>query len=294
MSPPLLISNLGDLNQMNSGVYCVPAKLVDHALRHSVDQTPYRPNLSRTAQSYLERIGATVDGPTALRSSDPPRSGIQSSQCRCSAGRGAAHSSARMATRHKGRCSGGVWPVGGARTGNGPVARSRNPGARSNRRLAAPGTRRVRGPYHRVRGQHGPASDFSATAGWGHFGSGDAVMPGTGRARQRELTPDEHAYARPRHPNARRLHLRHLAERARLLAERPGRRVELPPRRLSGPEEMALLPRALRPETPPPPRRSPTLHRHRPPHRRDPAAYDRRCALIQNSATGPPHFISDP
>ena len=35
--------------------------------------------------------------------------------------------------------------------------------------------------------------DFALTAGWGHFGSGQAVMPGQGRAVEREYTPDERA-----------------------------------------------------------------------------------------------------
>ena len=35
--------------------------------------------------------------------------------------------------------------------------------------------------------------DFALTAGWGHYGSGDAVMPGQGRIVEREYTPDERA-----------------------------------------------------------------------------------------------------
>ena len=35
--------------------------------------------------------------------------------------------------------------------------------------------------------------DFSVTAGWGHFGTGDAVMPGTGRAEERPYTAGERA-----------------------------------------------------------------------------------------------------
>ena len=33
--------------------------------------------------------------------------------------------------------------------------------------------------------------DFALTAGWGHYGSGDAVMPGQGRVVERAYTPDE-------------------------------------------------------------------------------------------------------
>ena len=35
--------------------------------------------------------------------------------------------------------------------------------------------------------------DFALTAGWGHFGAGDAVMPGQGRAVERPYTADERA-----------------------------------------------------------------------------------------------------
>ena len=35
--------------------------------------------------------------------------------------------------------------------------------------------------------------DFAVTAGWGHYGTGDAVMPGQGRAAERTCTPDERA-----------------------------------------------------------------------------------------------------
>ena len=35
--------------------------------------------------------------------------------------------------------------------------------------------------------------DFAVTAGWGHHGSGDAVMPGQGRIVERDYTPAERA-----------------------------------------------------------------------------------------------------
>ena len=54
LSPPLAISHIGDLNQMNSGVYCVPGWLSSSGLQR-------RPNLSGAAQSYLERLGASVE-----------------------------------------------------------------------------------------------------------------------------------------------------------------------------------------------------------------------------------------
>ena len=42
--------------------------------------------------------------------------------------------------------------------------------------------------------------DFALTAGWGHFGSGDAVMPGTGRAVERDFTAAERVAVAPALP----------------------------------------------------------------------------------------------
>ena len=40
-------------------------------------------------------------------------------------------------------------------------------------------------------GRNMTADDFAVTAGWGHYGTGDAVMPGQGRAVERAYTPKE-------------------------------------------------------------------------------------------------------
>ena len=42
-------------------------------------------------------------------------------------------------------------------------------------------------------GRNMAGDDFSLTAGWGHFGAGQAVMPGQGRAVERAYTGSEHA-----------------------------------------------------------------------------------------------------
>ena len=42
-----------------------------------------------------------------------------------------------------------------------------------------------------VDGRNMTGDDFALTAGWGHYGTGDAVMPGQGRIVEREYTPDE-------------------------------------------------------------------------------------------------------
>ena len=42
-------------------------------------------------------------------------------------------------------------------------------------------------------GRNMTGDDFAVTARWGHFGTGDAVMPGQGRIVERAYTPDEKA-----------------------------------------------------------------------------------------------------
>ena len=42
-------------------------------------------------------------------------------------------------------------------------------------------------------GDNMTGDDFAVTAGWGHFGTGDAVMPGQGRVVQCAFTPAERA-----------------------------------------------------------------------------------------------------
>ena len=44
-----------------------------------------------------------------------------------------------------------------------------------------------------IDGRNMTGDDFALTAGWGHYGTGDAVMPGQGRIVEREYTADEHA-----------------------------------------------------------------------------------------------------
>ena len=42
-----------------------------------------------------------------------------------------------------------------------------------------------------LRGRNMEGEDFAVTAGWGHLGTGDAVLPGQGRAIERALSFDE-------------------------------------------------------------------------------------------------------
>ena len=44
-----------------------------------------------------------------------------------------------------------------------------------------------------VGGRNMAGDDFAVTAGWGHRGQGDSVMPGQGRVVERAFTPEERA-----------------------------------------------------------------------------------------------------
>ena len=46
-------------------------------------------------------------------------------------------------------------------------------------------------------GRHMAGADFALTSGWGHFGAGQAVMPGQGRAVERAYTGAERTHTRP-------------------------------------------------------------------------------------------------
>ena len=192
LSPPLVISDIGDLNQMNSGVYCVPMWLNDNNFEIAMSELQRRPNLSGAAQSYLKRLGASVEDlfhhilavlhdPTynqvnadALRAEGPriPLPGWPNGDTD-----GAADSLAASAARGRelARLLDPEMPVPGVTQGalRPEIAAFAVPATTDSRNMTG--------------------DDFALTAGWGHYGTGDAVMPGQGRIVEREYTPDEHA-----------------------------------------------------------------------------------------------------
>ncbi len=151
-----------------------------------------RPNLSEAAQGYLRRVGASVEdlfhyvlatlhdpayrkaNAGALRMEWPriPLPGLAERRCERRCGnfspirlRGAANSRA-------------CWIPTLKRSG-------RNAGSFEI------GYGRHRRSYHGTRRPDAWADDFDVTAGWGHYGAGEAVMPGGGRAVERAYTKEE-------------------------------------------------------------------------------------------------------
>ena len=189
-SPPLVLSALGDLNQMNSGVYCVPAWLRDDSLGKGDDSIQSSANLSPAAQSYLDRLGLGVDDlfHHALAVLHDP------------AYREANAGALRM-----------EWPripLPGWPDGESPGAADElSASAAQGRELA-----RLLDPETQVPGvtvgglrpelaaiavpttadrRNMTGDDFALTVGWGHLGTGNAVMPGQGRAVERPITAAE-------------------------------------------------------------------------------------------------------
>ena len=169
-----------------------PAWLRDEGFQFGNDGTHRRPNLSPAAQQYLDRLGLRVEDifhHVLAVLHDP-------------AYRDANAGALRMEWP---RIPLPGWPDGDI----GGAAEELEASAERGRQLAAlldpetpvpgvtTGTPRPEmasiGVPATADGRNMTGDDFSVTAGWGHFGTGDAVMPGQGRAEERPYTAEERA-----------------------------------------------------------------------------------------------------
>ena len=188
-SSPQVISHIGCLDLMDRGATCISAWLHDDGLGTDGDGVR-NPNLSGTAQHYLKRLGADVEdlfyhvlavlhdpayreaNAGALRMEWPriPLLGWPDGETEVAA-------KALAASAARGR----------------ELARLLDPEAR------VPGV--TQGPLRPEiatiavpstnDGRNMTGEDFAVTAGWGHYGAGDVVMPRQGRIVERAYTPDE-------------------------------------------------------------------------------------------------------
>ena len=188
-SPPQVATHIGCLDLMDRGATCIPAYLRNDGITQGNGNT-HSPNLSIAAQNYLAALGATVEDlfhHVLAVLHDP-------------AYRQANAGALRMGWP---RIPLPGWPKGAAEDAANELARSAGRG----RQLAAlldceapvPGVTQaplrpemavIAVPATRD-GRNMADEDFVVTAGWGHFGKGDAVMPGQGRVVERPLTPEE-------------------------------------------------------------------------------------------------------
>ena len=197
-SPPLIISKMGDLNQMNSGVYCVLAYLRERGVgagrRRGAQRVPTcrrRRNATWTGWGWEWRTCSTTrwrcctTRPTARPT--PGRCGWSGRASRCPAGPTATRPTLPGSCGpppHRGRELAALLdpetPVAGVTAG------ALRPELAA---IAVPST---------ADGRNMTGDDFALTAGWGHFGTGDAVMPGQGRAVERDYTAERGALGRCR------------------------------------------------------------------------------------------------
>ena len=188
-SPPQVISQIGCLDLMDRGATCISAWLHEDGLGPEVGGARHS-NLSGMAQRYLERLGAGVEdlfhhvltvlhdpayrkaNAGALRMEWPriPLPGWPDGEAE-----GVAEAFAASAARGRelAKLLDPEVPVPGVTQG--PLSLKIAP-------IAVPTT---------TDGRNMTRDDFAVTAGWGHFGTGDTVMPGQGRIVERAYTPDE-------------------------------------------------------------------------------------------------------
>ena len=182
-----LIRHVGGWKLGNWGTHFFPLWLQDDDVEMGKKATSPRLNLSRAAQRYIERLG--------IRAEDLFHHVL--SVFHDPAYRAANAGAFRMEWP---RIPLSGWPDGdaadAAKTLTQPAARgcavaqlldpdTPVPGVTTGAlrpEIAAPAT---------TAGRNMIGDDFALTAGWGHYGSGGAVMPGQGRTEERPCTPDE-------------------------------------------------------------------------------------------------------
>ncbi len=188
-SPPQVISHIGCLDLMDRGATCIPAWLRDGGFGGNDDNQ--RANLSDSAKRYLDRLGLGVEDlfHHVLATLHDP----------------AYRAANAGALRMEWPCIPlPGWPDGDA-DGAAALAASATRGRELARLLDpdTPITGVTQGPLRpevaviavpaTMDGRNMTGNDFAVTVGWGHFGTGDAVMPGQGRIVERACTPDEKA-----------------------------------------------------------------------------------------------------
>ncbi len=191
-SPPSVASNIGDINHMDGSTAYFPLWLRDDGIVNNGNDDGRRPNLSAVAQRYLKHINASVEDlfhHVLAVLHDPAYRETNAGALRMDWPRiplpgwpdGDAPEAAEILVRSaaRGRELAALLdsdiPVPGVTTG------TLRPEVAA---IAVPAT---------ADGRNMVGDDFALTAGWGHFGTGDAVMPGQGRIVERAYTQDERA-----------------------------------------------------------------------------------------------------
>lgn len=171
------------------GTNMFPAWLYDHGLGSNLGNLR-RPNLSMTAERYLDHIGAGVE---------------DLFYCVLSVLHDSVYREANADALRMGwpRIPLPGWPDGeadgAAATFASLTAKGRTIAAFLDPDVPIPGV--TQGSLHpefaaiavptTTDGRNMTGEDFAVTTGWGHYGQGNAVVPGQGRIEERDLTPSE-------------------------------------------------------------------------------------------------------
>ena len=191
-SSPQVIINIGCLDLMDRGATCFSAWLRDEGLGLGTDGAQRRPNLSPAAQRYLDRLELGVEDlfhhvlavlhDPAYREANAgalrmewPRIPLPGWPDGDSPGAAAELSASAARGREVARLLEPETPVPGVTVGD------LRPELAA---IAVPTT---------TAGRNMAEDDFGLTAGWGHFGTDAAVMPGQGRTVERLCNADERA-----------------------------------------------------------------------------------------------------
>ena len=200
-SPPQVISHIGCIDLMDRSATCVPAWLSEDTL--GTDTSAARPNLSPAARRYLECLDLTVEdlfhhvvavlhapqyreaNAGALRMEWPRIPLLHWSELSVHSGTEETGVAAKVDEASEALAS--------------SVARGRELAALLDPETPVPGvtTGQLRPEMSAIavpattHGHNMLGHDFGLRAGWGHFGSGQAVMPGQGRAVERAYTGSE-------------------------------------------------------------------------------------------------------
>ena len=187
-----IATHVGSFHLIERGAAMFPAWLRENGLGISDEEVQRRPNLSPAAERYLDNLGMGVEDlfhHVLAVLHDPAYRNANAGALRMEWPRiplpgwpegdapGAAEELAVSAERGRElvRLLDSETPVPGVTTG------TLRPEIAS---IGVPAT---------VDGHNMTSKDFTVTAGWGHFGTGDAVMPGQGQSKQRSYTPEERA-----------------------------------------------------------------------------------------------------
>ena len=203
LSSPLTTSILGDLNQMNSGVFGVPCWLSETLAAGS--DAGKRPNLTASARRYLQRLGLGVENlfhHVLAVLHDPAYNTMNADALRAEGPRIALPHWTELSARTRAREIDLAGKVAEAtETLAAYAARGRNLAALLDPDTPVPGvtTGQLRPEIAAIAvpattyGRNMLGDDFGLTAAWGHFGSGQAVMPGQGHAVERDYAGSERA-----------------------------------------------------------------------------------------------------